>query len=196
AEVELPVFVTLETQAFYAVGDGKFYFGTEDVQQNEPVTDSQNNLVYDNDGNVVLYTAATIVDAHNNPIKHRRGAPILRFDNQFGWIEDTYTLADFANGQIAKKYLGREPKLYLGGELAYASAADAVLDDTTVYHVGVASSNVDANVWYRNLEDVQLTTGNGADLITVVNTHAGPTEDTTTGGADQIAVRSIAGATT
>ena len=187
--------VTLETQAYHAEGDGKFYFGTEPVLVGQPVVDSSGNIALDNDGNVVLYTAATIFDAQHRQILHKRGAPILRLDSEFGWIPDTYTAAEAATN-IPVLYLGKEPKLYLGGELAYASAAAAATVDTTVDHVSLTGSAANADVWYRNLEDVQITTGDGADLVTIVSTHAGSTELTTTGGADQIAVRSIAGATT
>ena len=194
--------VTLQTPATHQLGDGKFYFGTEAVQIGEPVVDSTNNPVLDSDGNVVLYTAATILKANGQPILHKRGAPVLVLDPEFGWIPATYSAAEAALGLPVLR-LGNEPKLYLGGETAYASGASAVTVDTTLSHISLAGdpnatgpSGMPGDATYANLEDVRITTGSGDDLFTIVNTHTGTTELSTTGGNDDIAVRTISGATT
>ena len=194
--------VTLQTTKYHQIGDAKLYDGTEAVQVGDPVTDSENQLVLDSQGEVVLYTAATTHDAYGRQIHHRRGAHVLRFDAEFGWVEATYTAADLVV-PVPVLRLGNEARLYLGGELAYAIASDPVSADTVVYHVAIAGdpaatgpSGMPGDATYRNIEDLQITTGNGNDLFTVESTHAGTTELSTTGGADRIAVRTISGATT
>ena len=129
----LSIAVTLETPMTHQVGDQKYYFGDEPILGGDPKTDASNNLVLDSAGNVVLYDAAHptayVYDSHGRQLFHKRGAPVLRFDG-VNWVADTYTVA----GALVYR-LGNEPKLYLGGETAYANAADNVTVDTTVFHI-------------------------------------------------------------
>ena len=106
----------------------------------QPVVDSSGNIVLDNDGNVVLYTAATLArrTAPPDPPQARRARFCGSTPSSAG-SADTYTAAEAATN-IPVQYLGKEPKLYLGGELAYASAAAAATVDTTVDHVSLTGS--------------------------------------------------------
>ena len=195
----LTVDVTMETPVPNQIGDPLLYFGNEAVAAGQPVVDSQGGLVVDNDGNVILYTASTIVDSRGRPILHRRGSAVLRFDTPSNmWVDATFTAADVLLHPIQRR-LGKEPKLYLGGELAYYSAADPVAVDTTLYHVGlqgVAGGTTPRDFNYWNVEDVRLTTGEGADVITIASTHTQSTTVTTNNGNDRIAIRTISGNTT
>ena len=190
--------VTLETPVFHAVGDQKFYDGSEAVIAGDPVVDASNNPVLDSSGNVVLYTSATTHDSHGRQIFHKRGAAVLRLDG-LNWVDATYTLADLVTPVIVQR-LGNEVQRYLGGELKMASANDQSTIDTTVFHVGITGAGglptTVNDFHYQNLEAVNVSTGDGSDTFTIVNTHTGTTTLSTNGGNDQIAVRSIAGNTT
>ena len=54
--------LSIATQAYHAAGDPRYYFGSEPLQVGQPVVDSSGNLVLGANGQVELYTAATIGD--------------------------------------------------------------------------------------------------------------------------------------
>ena len=187
----------------HALGDQKLYFGDEQVTVGQPVVDSTDNFILNDDGSVKLYnctdfncnnTTTLIYDSHNRPLLHKRGGAVFVQDAQHNWVADTYA----AGTPVLR--LGNEPKLYLGGEAFLANAVATVDADTSFFHIAIQGNNaghgMPGDVLYTNLEAVNITTGDGNDLFTIVNTHTGTTSLSTTGGADQIAVRSISGATT
>ena len=52
--------VVIAVPAVHAAGDPKYYFGDDLVAEGDPITDSQGNLTFDNEGNVRVYGAADL----------------------------------------------------------------------------------------------------------------------------------------
>ena len=186
--VSVTVKVTIATPAFHQNGDPRYYFGDEALQAGQPVVDSLNNLVRDDQNNVVLYTAATIKDSRGRTKYHRRGEPVFTLQNGT-WAPATYTASD------PKRYLGNEPVLYLGGEPVFASSSQPVQTTENPHRITLGPA-MGGDILFDKLEDTSILLGNGADLFTILGTHDGTTSLGTGGGNDRIAVRAISGATT
>src|SRR5204863_2429847 len=68
--------VVIEHRATHQAGDEQFYFGDEPLQVGQPVVDAEGNLTTDASGNMVLYTASTVVDRLGNQKYHQTGEPV------------------------------------------------------------------------------------------------------------------------
>jgi len=128
--------IVIQTKAFHLNGDFQFFFGDEPLQVGQPVVDSNNQLVLDGNGHVVLYTAATIVDSRGNQKFHRRGELVYTLVSTV-WTPATYTTSDL------RKYLGNEPVLYVGGEPAFFTSADAVETAQTYHQITLGQQPAD-----------------------------------------------------
>ena len=126
------------------------------------------------------------------PRLHRRGEPVYRPKPVGpGFEQDLYT------GTELKQALGNEARLNIGGEQAFYLADDQ--QEAALEYFRIDADGTDGmadGVLHRGIDELNLTTGGGADDITVVTTITGPTLIETNGGADRVAVQSIEGDTT
>ncbi len=82
--------LSIATQAYHAAGDPMYYFGNEPLQVGQPVVNSTGSLVLDSNGQVELYTPATI------------GQNATQFFTFVGGVAntETFTLNSAPNGFI------------------------------------------------------------------------------------------------
>ena len=123
---------------------------------------------------------------------HGRGETVYVMQNGV-WVPDTY-----AAGAV-RYYVGKEPKLYLGGEASYYSLADPIQDPVTFSRItmsgttsgfGTDTHGAAGFALYTGMDNVNVWLGSGADNATIVSTPAGTTTTLDTGaGNDRVAVR-------
>jgi hypothetical protein len=133
------------------------------------------------------------------PKFHRRGEPVYL---KVGDVWTAQTYASACAGQpddCDDEYtLGNEARLHTGGEVAFYDADDAVLTAPLNYRVlvdGPEGFGMPGEIVYHGIETLNLTTGPGADVVTIVTTHSGATNVETGAGDDRVAIRAINGAT-
>ena len=145
---------------------------------------------------------------------HSRGEPV------YSCTGNTCTQLTYAPGSTVTT-LGDEPVLHIGGEQAYYSNADPVLDPAQVNRLTItgatgATGTLPSDIIYSGLASVTVSLGNGNNKLTVdtsvlpvsthgtggdggpatVTNHTGLTTFTLGSGFDQVAVPSIEGAVT
>ena len=65
--------VVIATPAQHKAGDAKYYFGDEAIQAGRPVTDSQGNLTFDDQGDVRLYSAVDLTQSRRELLNFGSG---------------------------------------------------------------------------------------------------------------------------
>ncbi len=199
--------LSTSVQAFHVAGDERQYFGDEAVGNGQPVVDASGDLVTVDGGNgtrvVVLWTTnpghpGIAAGTHRftrtsrgTQILHRRGEPVYVADTaaELGWRID-----QFAGGE-ARMRLGNEARRWFGGEQAFHAANEVVESGQQFFRIDLRGALV-APILYRNVDDVVVVTGAGADHIAVRDTHAGETVIDTGAGDDTIDVHAVRGNTT
>jgi hypothetical protein len=144
-----------------------------------------------------------VLDSKGRQIYHRRGEPKYYADTNadLGW-----SLLKFAGGEDRVR-LGNEARRWYGGEQAFYSAADVKQAPTQLTHDALTGKDamayrldlrgaLGAPIVFRNLDDVVIVTGRGADTIQVRATHVGETVIDTGAGNDRIDVFATSGNTT
>ncbi len=189
------------THLQYIGGEPRYYLGDEVVQVGDPMTDYSGNLLLDENGHVMRYSALNVTDVYGQDILHKRGAPVYKLvatgadpNLSLNWGQDTHTAGEY------RYYLGNEPKLYFGGEEAFYTADDQITSSELFNRIQVVGLNgetaMPGQLFYTGLDEVYLTLGDGNDIVTIVKTHAGTTAITTGAGDDTINVQDIDGETT
>ena len=128
---------------------------------------------------------------------HGRGETVYVMQSG-AWVPDTY-----AAGAV-RYYVGKEAKLYRGGEASYYTLADPIQDPLTFSRItmtgatggfGTDTHGSDGSALYIGLDNVNVTMGTGIDTVIVSATHTGTTSITTGANNDVIAVRATSGNT-
>ena len=209
----------LALTAFHREGDTVRYFGDEAVQNGQPVVQkvgSEFVISTTADGAQILYTSdaglalqdgfAPITETNGDAITQLRGAPIFDFIGG-QWTERTITRAQ-QNNLTVQRYLGNEALIYFGGEQAYNSASDAILEEQVVTRI--SGLGIPGDIFYTNgifpdasgnrvvdQNDVfEINLGDGDDTFTLNFTPSSPFELNTGAGNDRVAVRATEGQTT
>ena len=208
----------LAVTAFHREGDVVRYFGDENVQNGQPVVDkvgSEFVIRVTTDGTPIRYTNNTtqakgdafeLTTKNGVAIKHLRGAPVFDPLNS-QWVERTITRAQ-QNELTVQRYLGNEALIYFGGEQAYNSATDAILEKQVVTRIsglGIPGDifytngifpNADGNRVVDQDDTFEINLGDGDDTFTLNFTPSSPFTLNTGAGDDRVAVRATEGQAT
>ncbi|MDB4265389.1 hypothetical protein N9891_01425, partial [bacterium] len=209
----------LALTAFHREGDAVRYFGDEAVQAGQPVVDlvgSEYVIRTTTDGTQILYTSDAglalgdafelITDSSGDAVTQLRGAPVLNLVGD-EWVEVTITRAQ-QDALTVQRYLGNEALIYFGGEQAYNSASDPILESQVVTRI--SGLGIPGDIFYTNgifpdaagnrvvdQNDVfEINLGDGDDTFTLNFTPSSPFELNTGAGDDRVAVRATEGQTT
>ena len=141
--------------------------------------------------NVLTITAsatqgARVIVEYTGRRLHKRGTAVYKPGTV---VVATYTTTD----DRLKRTLGSEALRWFGGEQAEYDADDVITDIQSQHRLDVRGTGIAATIHWLGMSAVNLVLGSGNDTVDVLETHTGTTSITTAGGADTVAIRTVAG---